>query len=214
MTPLYGVLAAVFNRFVPRADGGYDGAMFEVAYFTDWNTGERLETFKNPYTGEVVKVPVTRSGPNPVKIDAGGVSRAGSPASAAGREVGQRFLPFRVVRDRVWLVEEIQVRMTPPSGGPAFASSSITNYSASLADVLDRKSSMAPAEVSYTALVNWRPWLNMGDRPGYLMGNAAGRTVASIDQLPPKYVALTRQLHPDVIDDPMALLKSVGAKKA
>src|SRR4051812_44539527 len=45
MTPMFGVLAGVFSRFVPRSDGTYDGATLEVAYYTDTHTGEILDKF-------------------------------------------------------------------------------------------------------------------------------------------------------------------------
>jgi hypothetical protein len=207
MAPLYGVLAAVVNRYAPRADGTYDGKTFEVAYFTDWNTGERLETFKNPYSGETVEVPVTRSGPHHVHLGPNG--RILPPGESADRAVKQAFLPLRVINDHVWLVEEILAHTPAAEGRPAVTLNSITNWSARLADVLDPMQAAVPAEVHYNALVNWRPWLKMGDRPGFLLGNAAGKTVASIDQLPPNYVALTKTLHPDVLEDPKALLGPV-----
>ncbi|MDX2221620.1 MAG: DUF1838 family protein [Rhodospirillaceae bacterium] len=208
MTPLYGVLAAVVNRYAARADGTYDGKTFEVAYFTDWNTGERLETFKNPYTGETVEVPVTRAGPHHIHLGPNG--RIIPPGESAGRDVRQAFLPLRVVNDHVWLIEEILAHTPAADGRPGFTLNSVTNWSGRVADVLDPKQAAVPAEVHYNAMVNWRPWLKMGDRPGFLLGNAAGRTVASIDQLPPNYVALTKKLHPDVFEDPKALLGPVG----
>jgi Protein of unknown function (DUF1838) len=209
LTPMFGVLAAVFNRFVPRADGTFDGATFEVAYFTDLNTGERLEKYTNPITGETVDdVPITRSGPHPLHVTPDAAERVF--VAGANREVKQRFLPFRIVRDNVWLVEEIQARFTNPNGSST-SNASITNYGAQVSEVLDPKRKTVATDVNYTATVPWRPWLKMGNRPGAMIGNATGRRVASIDELPANYVALTKKLHPDVLEDPLALLKTVKA---
>ncbi len=82
----------------------------------------------------------------------------------------------------------------------------VTNYGAKISEVLDPARKMVSTEVSYSDTVNWLPWMNMGDRPGVILGNATGRTVPSMDDLPPKHLALTRKHHPDVLDDPMALL--------
>lgn len=210
VTPLHGVLAAVFNRFTPRDDGTYEGATFEVAYFTDLATGDRLERFKNPYTGETVEVPITRSGPHPIRMTPTGRARPAG-GDTGGRDITQVFRPFRVIHDDVWLVEEIVAKAKPGalSTAQSTSTSSITNYAAKLSDLLDPAQKAVRTHVHYHATVSWRPWLKMGDRPGYMMGNAAGRSVMSIDELPPKYVALTKKLHPDVLDDPMTLLKSV-----
>lgn len=206
-TPLFGVMAAVFNRFVARPDGTYDGATFEVAYFTDLKTGEKLEKFTNPLTGETLTdIPVTRSGPHPMLITPNKAERVH--VAGSNREVNQRFLPFRVVNDDVWLTEEMSARFTSP-GSPPRGNVSITTYSAKVSEVLDPKRKSVAANVSYTATTPWRPWLKMGDRPGLLLGNATGRTVHSIDELLPYYLTLTKKLHPDVLEDPMALLKTV-----
>jgi hypothetical protein len=204
LTPLFGILGATFNRYVPRSDGTYDGRALEIAYLTDLESGERLETFKNPYTGEVLRdIPISRFGPRPIRVGPSAAERL--PVPGVDRVVVQRFLPFRIVHDKVWLVEEIQARFVPDEG-PPLRTTSVTNYGAKISEVLDPTLKTVGTEVSYTDTVNWMPWLNMGDRPGVVMGNATGRTVPSIDDLPPEHIALTREFHPDVLDDPKALL--------
>ena len=204
LTPLFGILASTFNRYIQRPDGTYEGRALEIAYLTDLETGERLEAFKNPYTGETLKdIPMTRFGPRPIQVGPNEAERLSVPG--VDRDVVQRFLPFRIVNDTVWLVEEIQARFVPEEG-PPLLTTSVTNYGAKISEVLDPKLKTVGTEVSYTDTVNWMPWMNMGDRPGIVMGNATGRTVPSKDDLPPKHLALTREFHPDVLDDPMALL--------
>lgn len=204
LTPLFGILASTFNRYILRSDGTYDGRALEIAYLTDLETGERLEKFTNPYTGEILRdIPMTRFGPRPLRVGPHAAERLRVPG--VDRDVVQRFLPFRVVNDTVWLVEEIQARFVPKEGPPS-RTTSVTNYGAKISDVLDPKLKTLSTEVSYTDTVNWMPWLNMGDRPGVVMGNATGRTVQSIDGLPSKLLEFTREFHPDVLDDPIALL--------
>lgn len=207
LTPMFGVLGAVFTRFTARPDGTYDGATFEIAYFTDPETGEKIENYTNPITGETVgPAPVTRSGPHPLHITPDTAQRIAVPGLA--REVKQKFRPLRVVRDRVWVTEELNVRINTP-GAPATGNASVTTYGASVTEVLDPKNKVVRAEVGYTATTPWRPWIKMGDRPGSMLCSATGRTVQSIDELPPYWLELTKKLHPDVLEDPMALMKSV-----
>jgi hypothetical protein len=204
ITPLFGILASTFNRYTPLADGSYDGRVFEIAYFTDLETGDPLETFKNPYTGETLSdIPVVRLGPRPIRVKSNTAERLRVPG--IDRDVIQGFLPFRIINDTVWLVEEIQVRFVPEGGAPLLTNS-FTSYGAKLSEVVDPGLKTVDTEVSYTDTVTWLPWLNMDDHPGLLLGNATGRTVQSIDDLPPKHVALTGALYPEVLDDPKALL--------
>lgn len=207
LTPMFGVLAGVFTRFTARPDGTYDGATFEIAYFTDPVTGQKLENYTNPITGETVgAAPVTRSGPHPLHITPDTAERVHVPGLA--REVKQKFRPLRIVRDRVWLIEELNVRINTP-GAPSTGNASVTSYGGSVADVLNPKLKVVPAEVNYTATTPWRPWIKMGDRPGSMLCHATGRTIQSIDDFPPYYLELTKKLHADVLEDPMALMKSV-----
>jgi hypothetical protein len=148
-------------------------------------------------------IPISRFGPRPIRVGPNAAERL--PVPGVDRVVVQRFLPFRIVHDKVWLVEEIQARFVPDEG-PPLRTTSVTNYGAKISEVLDPTLKTVGTEVSYTDTVNWMPWLNMGDRPGVVMGNATGRTVPSIDDLPPEHIALTREFHPDVLDDPKALL--------
>jgi hypothetical protein len=207
LTPLYRVLAGTFSRFQARSDGNYDGATFEVAYFTDWNTGELLDTFANPLNGKTVKVPITRMGPSRILLTPDGMKVVAS--SRPGMEMRHRFLPARVVGDDVWIVEENFVSATPEKG-PPFNYNEVTTYHASLKALSAPKEMRAPTDVHFTVVVSWRPWLEMGDSKGHLLGDGTGRHIDRIEDFPPEYVALTKKHHPDAINDPAGVLAKIS----
>jgi hypothetical protein len=60
--------------------------------------------------------------------------------------------------------------------------------------------------VQYQSLITYRAWMGFGDTPGHTLARGAGMRAASFAELPPYYLELTRQLHPDVLKDPLALL--------
>ena len=70
LRPLYGLVGATFARYRPRPDGGYDGATYEIPFFTDLATGEVMERWRNPYTGEEVGVPQSGYPPSAIVIGA------------------------------------------------------------------------------------------------------------------------------------------------
>jgi hypothetical protein len=209
LTPLYHVLAGTFSRFKRRADGNYDGATFEVAYFTDWNTNALLDTYLNPLTGKTVKVPITRMGPSRILLTPDGMKPV-TTGLPPGMQVNHRFLPARVVGDDVWIVEENFVGTAPDAKGPPFNYNEVTTYRASLKALSDSKQMRAPTDVHFTVVVNWRPWLEMGDIAGNLLGDGGGRHIDRIEDFPPEYVALTRKHHPDAIDDPQGVLAKIS----
>ncbi|MEE8305783.1 MAG: hypothetical protein V3R81_00885 [Gammaproteobacteria bacterium] len=57
ITPLFGMITGTFGRYRVLADGSIVNNSFELAFYTDLESGEVLETFTLPYTGKTVSVP-------------------------------------------------------------------------------------------------------------------------------------------------------------
>ena len=131
ITPLYGVLGGTFSRYKKLPDGNFEGRTFEIAYFTDWETGGLLENFKNPYTGEMVSVPQTRMKPSTIIITPDGLRTGGEMRAMS---LSNRFLPARVVNNDVWIVEESLVSTPPDFKGPKFAYNEVTTYQSTLTE--------------------------------------------------------------------------------
>jgi len=209
--PLFGLLASVFSRYHKIDDYTYGSASFEVAYFTDWDTGELLETFNNPYTGELVDVPQTRMGPSSgIYTTKGRLFDAENPV-LVGREISHRFLPLRVQNNSVWLVEETSVGTPEGAPGTSFVYNEVTTRETTLSDLNDPTQASAPISVHFTGIVTWRPWLKMGGHPGHMHGDGTGRRVNGWDDMPPKYVELTKIHHPDVYKDANGILDQVAS---
>lgn len=204
ITPLYGVLGGTFSRYKKMPDGNFEGRTFEVAYFTDWNTGALLDTFDNPYTGEKVTVPQTRMGPSTVTVTADGLQVSG--AAERGLKFDHRFLPARIVNNDVWIVEETSAGTPPDFKGPRFLYNEVTTYQTTLTELNDPNLKQTASHVHFNGVVTWRPWLKMGDRPGHLLGNATGRRLAKMTDYPIEYQEWTKKYHPDVWADPGAIL--------
>jgi hypothetical protein len=64
------------------------------------------------------------------------------------------------------------------------------------------------SSVNYSAMTSWRPWMNMGDVPGHTFSNGFGGRAWRLDDLPEDYLAFVRRVHPDVLEDPEALLRA------
>ncbi len=210
LTPLYNVLAGTISQYRRRNDGNYDARSLEVAFFTDWDTNELLETFDNPYTGKRVEVPQTRLGPSHTILSREERRLPEGGNELPGAEVSNRFLPPRVVHDDVYIVEEIRVTMPAGPGSAPFHYNEISTFQARMEELVDPEVKSANTQVHFNSIVSWRPWLNMAGHPGHLLGNGTGRRVFSADGLPPDYVALVRIHHPDFLDQPSALLKEAG----
>ncbi len=210
ITPLYNVLAGTISQYKRRDDGDYDSRSLEVAFFTDWDTNDLLETFDNPYTGETVDVPQTRLGPSQTILSLEGRRIPEGRNELPGAEVSDRFLPPRVVHDDVYIVEEVMVTMPAAPGGLPFHYNEISTFHARMDELMNPEIKSANTQVHFNGIVGWRPWLKMGDHPGHLLGNGTGRRAFSADDLPTDYAALVRTHHPDFLDQPLDLLAEAG----
>jgi hypothetical protein len=205
LTPLYGLSAGLFRRYRARADGGYDYLNFELVYVTDLDTGGLLQSFTNPYSGKTGKPPQTRLGPSRLTITpARAVVRPGPAQSAVAFH---RFRPAQIVGDDVWIVEESAVRAPAPMN---FAFNEVLTYRAGLADLAAAGSAHVTTHVHFTPVIGWRPWQGMEGHEAalrsHVTGSCAGRVVTSLNDLPARYLRWTEELHPDVLQDPLALL--------
>ncbi len=206
-TPMLGILAATFSRFRKVNDELYEGRSLEVAYFTDLATGKLLEQWTNPISGTVVEVPKTRMGPSTVQLTAAGLRVPSPSGEASGMSIGHRFLPAVTHGGDVWISEEIQVAGTPPvPNAKPFAYNEMTTYQARRTDLDNPELATVPTRVQYHSLVSFRPWMGFGDTVGHTTARGAGTRVARIEDLPPYYLELTERYHPDVLEDPLAIL--------
>jgi len=200
VTPLFGVVSAVFARYRPRG-GGFDVASFEQAYFTDLASGKALEHWKNPYTGEVVAVPVYSRPPVRLFLGPDLVFRSPAPAPK-GVHVHQSARGPEMIGEDIVFVEQVDVSLDGSPGQLPFAYRDNTVLRAKLREV-DRPDTQAtPCETTFEATVSWRPWLKMGARPGHMEALGYGGFGGTMASLPPAWVQATARVNPGLLDHP------------
>ena len=204
MIPMMGILAATFSQYRRISDEAFEARALEIGYFTDLNTGKLLEKWKNPVTGTTVDVPLTRMGPSRIILTADGLTVPRLSGEAAGLQLKHIFQPPVIVGDNVWVTEQINI--DGPPGPRPFVYNELSTFHGRKSELDDPARATVPTQVQYQSLITYRPWMGFGDTPGHTVARGAGMRAASIAELPPYYVELTRRLHPDVLKDPLALL--------
>lgn len=216
LTPLFGLNAATFARYRHSEDGGYEGVSFEQAYFTDLESGKVMDSWVNPYTGEKVTVPVTASKPQRLKIEK--TMELAIPSGVPGMSVNRELLPIQIIGNDVWFTEQTFVSMQGKPGEKGFHYNELTTLHARHSDLAMVNARRVPCETHFSATVSWRPWMNMGDRPGHMLGNGAGQYGATFETLSPIWIEATRQARPEIIENAQAMMdpiwKTLGAAKA
>ncbi|MDE0800550.1 MAG: DUF1838 family protein [Rhodospirillaceae bacterium] len=223
ITPLMGMVTGTFARHKVRDDGAVEISSFELAFYTDFQTGDLLDTLTIPYTGKTVEVPRLLLGPNKRTIrpvfhelmEMGGeVGRTES--ETAMRPVGstrlERWLgPVTVKDSNVWITEASSAKLVPanPEADKVIYSESVT-YKADYEDVVNSDLPTITSTMSYTGITSWRPWMQMGEHSGHTTSHALGSKSFDVGGLPDDYRAMAEKYYPDAIKDPAAILDKIG----
>lgn len=205
--PMMGLLAATFTQYRRSRPDAYTARSIEVAYFIDLETRKLIETWRNPFTDRVVDVPMVRMGPSQFEITADGLDIKRAAGEAVGMTFNHSFKPAIVRGDDVWITEVIDVHGTPQvEDANPFIYNEMTTYRAKMSALADPARATVSTDVSFHGLVSFRPWMGFGEMSGHTTAHGAGTRSASMGDLPKYYVELTREFHPDVLDDPLAVL--------
>ncbi len=203
--PLFGLVSAVFSRYRPRP-GGYEVVEFEQAYYTDFCTGKVLSHWKNPYTNEVVAVPVYKDAPSrsfitqELKFHSAVVPPPSVHVAhfAEGPQIDGVDIVF---------VERVAVTTAAAPGKPAFRYADHTTLRAPLSEVDRPGAKMAGSQTQFEAVCSWRPWLGMGARPGHMTASGQGGFGLNVASLPAAWREATARVRPDLLKNPASALE-------
>ena len=204
---LFGMQVGMFHRFYRQPDGSYKVAMFELTYYTDLATGELLETFDNPYTGETNRVRHVRLGPEIRHQTTQGIARPDNPMVTVYQS---RLGPPIIRGNDVWIPIDVEATIEfPKPSAPNILLNHYTTVHGKLTDALNTDLLSAPSELNCQNIIKWEPFMNMAGKPGHMMSRAAGRKLESLSDLPDNYLAMARSMHAKYIADPREILEKL-----
>lgn len=166
----------------PQRGKGWRLISREVMLMLDPVTGEVLDRWENPYTGETVEVMHIHN--DPVN---GGANFA---RSADGKPF--ELATLREAGDFVFIPYEVPLFYPNPLAGGyqdavgnMYHAMEIFDFSALKADLYDSATPTAYPMISWVRISPWAPWMKMGGRPGEMVFNAMGRKLpGGFEELP------------------------------
>jgi hypothetical protein len=164
----------------PKLGVGFRMVTREVMIYQDPQTGEILDSWENPWTGETVEVLHVENDP----VNQG-------PFFVTGRNGKPFALPFDAAGDKWWLTSAIPLFYTNPLGGTyqeyvggTYQATEMFNFFGDVADLEADAPDSANFQVGWVRLSDWLPWMKMRGREGMLYFHSAGRKLDSFEQLP------------------------------
>jgi hypothetical protein len=179
---------------------GYRQVSREIVIYLDPESGEILRTWTNPWTGK--KLQVMHIANDPVN------SRF--PTYARGPR-GPFQLPATTFKNgRGWMSIEVPLFYSNPLGGEyqdyvggTYQAIEMFNFFFDEAELLDTEvGGLVGANVSWARISKWLPWMEMGDRVGWMMYNGAGQRIRNWDELPELLKEELRANYPEYAEPP------------
>jgi len=199
--PLHRTLGGLLMQTKNKGDGTVTYVSREVGYHLDVETGEMLDGWNNPYTGEDVPVTHLRSGPNATKLTPqGAIPQVEGSVMELPFSVNQSIGPVLASADNVWL--NFDLSAVGKDGGPSpMLFRDMITYRAAVADLENQALDNVPASYTIQDYLNWRPWMGMGDIRGVLAGRGAGEKVKNPNDFPPELLAMIELNDPTWLSD-------------
>ncbi len=214
LQPFFNMEVGSMHRCRERDDGGYEVATAAAIYYTDLQSEELLQSWRNPVTGELVRFDYNV--PAATAAHYSYLSGRLDEPSAMGMRVERRttFDPVRVDSAEVWLTEENYVRLfreASAAADPAMRVHDLYTYSCQHSALRDSQLAYVHAAVQFNDYNDWSPRFQMGEHRGTSVSRCAGRKESRLEQLPGSYLKLARRLHPQAFADPIKTLAQAWA---
>lgn len=166
----------------PERGTGWRLISREIMLMLDPETGEVVDTWENPYTGETVEVMQIHN--DPVN------GRLNFPRAADGTPFSLGTM--RVEGPYVFMPFEAPLFYTNPLAGEyqqyvggTYHAMEIFDFAAMKDELFDASLPTAYPMISWVRISQWAPWMEMGDRPGQMVFNAMGRKLpGGFEELP------------------------------
>jgi hypothetical protein len=180
-------------RLIPVQDG-YRKLLREVVFYRDVKTGQLLEKWTNPWTGEVVNVVNVANDPfnynitlyYPEPPSYGGLNKEKPPRIPL-------ILPWKEVGDKLLLTTDIHLfypnalqpdKWPRESSGPMVQVSEMFRYVISKADMADPTKTSVTYNGTWNRITPWLPWMLMGTNPGHCLYVGDMGATDSLDVVP------------------------------
>jgi hypothetical protein len=184
----------------PVRGEGYRSVSREIMVYLDPATGEIIDQWKNPWTGETVEVIHVANDPVNMRAPSFARDATGKPARVTLRQYGDLLVSSREVP--LFYENPLAGAYQDYIGGKYHAME-IFNTFYSAADFLAPKGPrISPSRLAWQRVSGLLPWMRMGDRPGVMIFNATGFSTFDRAQISPKLMQILQTRYPEYLTPP------------
>lgn len=198
-TPLCGFIGLQKSVWRRSGEDAFTNEDYDVGFYVDYQSRQILDQWRNPVTGEMVKVYHYRGGPSGARH---------SLDSASGDVYGGSAGRWSVIGEQLWHTASnwgerpnpMQPKEWPrASSGERLQGSMSLSFAGRLVDIAGSGTSAAPALQIWTNTTSWMPWMEMGQRPGFNFWRWIGAKGTPRERLDPILVAAVERAVPGYV---------------
>ncbi|MFZ9479052.1 MAG: DUF1838 family protein [Steroidobacteraceae bacterium] len=208
-TPFWDMYVGLWFRTRDQGNDTYEVLRAGANFYTLPGKSELLEQFANPFTGQTV--PVRYAAPRLVKqtypMNGGGPTREA--AAGVNSTIDASIGPAWLEGDEVAIQGDIVIRGESSSTGQRpFNVNDWSTYVGSWREVRDPKNRNPASAQTFTDVLDFPAWLQMGDTQGTFVSRCYGRKVTRYEDMPAIWRRHFATRFPDIARNPAAVLNS------
>lgn len=205
-TPMLQYQSMRVARYFPRDGASYLFAYRGAIFYQDYETGEYIDEFTNPFTQQTVKVKHWKSSIGRFLYTPQGPKAAANFKRNVGKDYTNRpyLLPWLRGGDRVWVMLDERIEYERPSDGVWRRDNAILRLETPWEELMDPERTSSSASTSFQTDIDWFTWLGMPGHAGSLMQGGLGRKFASLGDLPASFVTFAESRYPGILTDPIS----------
>ncbi len=213
---LCGFEAFLATRLVPQEDGTIRRLNREVIYYTNPRTGDLIDSWTNPWTGEEVNVVHVANDPFNYTISEWLILAPEDFDTADGKPPEPRKLPLifpwqEFGDDLISLSTDMHLyypnsldpaKFVRESSGPMVQVSEMMRYNVSRKDLENPELTSVQYSGTWARITPWLPWMLMGTEPGHVVYNGTMCSSPTTDIISPQAKAYAEATHPQFLTAP------------
>ena len=169
----------------------------ELLLYKDPQTGEVLDTWENPWTGETVDVLHVAN--DPVNFTMYETGRDGKPISWGASIKGDRWWQTNTIP--LFYPNPLASEFQQEIGG-IYHATEMFNFMGDVESALDDSRTSADVQVGWARMSDWLPWMKMAGRDGIIYMHTAGRKLESWDDMSELMKQQIADYYPDYTEPP------------
>jgi len=204
------------SRLVPQEDGTIRRLNKEVIFYTDLRSGEIIEEWTNPWTGEKVDVVQVANDPFNYTISQNLILapedfKSADPEKSKPRKIPLIFPWYDFGGDRLSMSTDMHLyypnsldpeKFVRESSGKMVQVTEMMRYNVSRADLENPELTSVPYSGTWARITPWLPWMLMGQEPGHVVYNGAMFGGPDHSIISPQALAYAKEHYPEFLSAP------------